>query len=81
MYGDSCFGRKNVYNCAIYVFSAMTLMQKTVHGVETHKLSGKETFPVAMVNKEGHADSFSLHERTHTNFLEKGVTVKSASYC
>ena len=38
---------------------------KSVHEVETHRLSGKEKVLGAVVSKEGHADSLLGHERTH----------------
>ena len=44
-------------------------VEKTVDGVETHWLSGKETVPGATFCKEGHADSFPGQETIHHNWL------------
>ena len=44
--------------------SQRTKVEKTVHKVETHRLSGKANIPVAAVNKKGHL----RHEKTHHNF-------------
>ena len=51
-------------------------VEKTVHGVKTHWLSGKENF---QVSKEGHVDK-PLKGPITIDFLEKGTTVNSASY-
>ena len=40
-------------------------VEKTVYGVEIRWLSGREIIPDAVVSKEGHADSYLGHERTH----------------
>ena len=40
-------------------------VEKTVHGVVTHWLSGKEQVLNAAVSKEGLADSLLGHERIH----------------
>ena len=55
-------------------------VERTVHAVETDWLSNKEKIPCTVVSKEGHADSLLGHERNHRNFLEKVVTINSASY-
>ena len=57
-------------------------VEKTVHGVEIHILSGKEKVLGNAVSKEDHASSVLGSERTHDYlFPWKGATVKSASYC
>ena len=57
-------------------------VQKTVHGVETHWLSGKEKVASEVVSKESDTDSVLGHERTIIiDFLDKVATVNSASYC
>ena len=38
-------------------------VEKTVHGVEIHRLSGKENVLSAAVSKEGHTGSLLGHER------------------
>ena len=43
--------------------------EKTVYGGETQWLSGKEKVINAAVSKNGHADSFLEHERTHHNWF------------
>ena len=40
-------------------------IEKTVHGLEAHRLSSKENIPGALVSKEVYADSILGHERTH----------------
>ena len=55
-------------------------VEKTVYGVKTHWLSGKEKVPDTAVNKEGHDYSLLEHERIITIiFFEKVATVKSVS--
>ena len=47
-----------------------------------HRLSGKEKVLGRAVSKEGHANGFLDRERPITiDFLEKGATINSASYC
>ena len=46
------------------------------------RLSNKEKAQDAVVNKESNADRLLGHKRPITvDFLEKGATVNSASYC
>ena len=57
-------------------------VKKTVHGVETHWLSGKEKVLGAAVSKESHAGTvFYDMKCLSIDFLEEGATVNSASYC
>ena len=59
----------------------MSLGQKTVNGVEIHRLSGKEKIPGLVVSKEGYANNVLGDERSITiDFLKKGATVNGASY-
>ena len=45
-------------------------------------LTGKEKVPVSVVSKDSHAIIFwSMKESITIDFLEKGTTVNSASYC
>ena len=44
-------------------------VEKTVHGVETHWLSGKEKVPAATVSKVGYSDSILEHEKTPHNWF------------
>ena len=55
--------------------------EKTVCGIEIHLLSGKENVQGTGVSK-GHPKSFLGHERPIIiDFLEKGATLNSASFC
>ena len=57
-------------------------VKKTVDSHNIDWLSGKEKVPGAAVSKEGHAYSLLGNEGPTTiDFLEKGATVNSASYC
>ena len=51
-----------------------TLIEKKIHAVETHWVSGKEKVCGNLVSKGGHADSL-------LGFPRKVITVKSAYYC
>ena len=53
---------KNVYKWVKYRFA---WVEKTVYGVEAHRLFGKEKVPGVAVSKEGHADSLLRDKRTH----------------
>ena len=57
MYRDVCFSQKDIYNWVKHGFAT------TVHGVETHWLSGKEKVLGTEVSKEGHADSVLVYEK------------------
>ena len=73
------FLSKNVYKWAKHGFA---WVEKTVHEVETHWLSGKERVSGTVVSKEGDANHLLRHESTiTTDFLEKGPTINSASNC
>ena len=39
------------------------LVEKTVHGIEVYRLSGKEKIQGAATSKKGHADSILGHKR------------------
>ena len=47
--------------------SLQARVKKTVHEVETHRLSGKETVLGTAVRKEEDSDSLLEHERIHHN--------------
>ena len=53
-------------------------LKRPVHGVGTHKLSGKEKVPGTAVNKEDHGD---MKRSVTIDFLEKSAIINSASYC
>ena len=61
VYGKASFSLKNVYNGLDMALQVSTGVEKTVYGVETHWLSGKEKVTDAAVSKEGHTG----HEMTH----------------
>ena len=74
--------KKNIYMNGLNMgLSQRAKLEKTVHNVETHRLSDKEKFTNSAVSKEGHADSVLWHKRPITiDFLEKCATVNSALY-
>ena len=45
--------------------SLQSWFEKTVHGVETNWLSGKEKVPGTAVSKEDNTENLLGHERTH----------------
>ena len=75
-YKEACFSQKIFTNGLNMVWSLWAWVEKQVHGVETHWLSGKEKFLDAVVSKEDHADNVLEHERVnHYWFSWKYVTV------
>ena len=56
---------ENVYKWVKHGLLLWPCVEKTVHGVQTYWLWLKKIVLSAAVNKEGHADSFLVHERTH----------------
>ena len=57
-------------------------VEKTVDGVETHWLSGKKKFHAQQLTKNVMLTVFwDLKGPITIDFLEKGTTVNSASYC
>ena len=57
-------------------------VEETVHEIETNSLSGKEKVPGTAISKEHLIGSHLKYERDHHyQFLEKGASVKSISYC
>ena len=57
-----------------------TSVEKTVHKVETHWLSAKEKV-LGAVKKVMLTEFWDMKGPTTIDFLEKGSTVKSESYC
>ena len=55
---------KQVYKWVLHWFITMSLSEKRVHGMETHRLSSK-IVPGAVISKEGRADSLIGRKRTH----------------
>ena len=60
-----------------------TWVEKTVHGIETHWLSGQENVPGTAVSKEGHADTQLGNKMNDQSWFPwpKSVTLNSATYC
>ena len=54
-------------------------VEKTVHGVEPHWLSSKETFPGAVVSKKVSQSSGTGKEPTQMISLKNGATVSKGS--
>ena len=66
---EACFESKNVYKWVKHVLLLWVWIKKTVHGAETHWLSGKAKVPGTSVSKEGNADSLLRYEKTHHNWF------------
>ena len=62
-------------------FTLQAWVEKTVHEVETHWLSGKEKVPGVAISKEGDAISVLGHEGPTTGNLKKGATINRVSCC
>ena len=57
-------------------------VEKTVPGMEIHRLPGKEKISGTTVNKEVHADSLLGYEKIQNYwFHEKGIMVNNAFFC
>ena len=65
MYRDAWFLSKNFIIGPNISFLQWGRIKKTIYGMETHWLSGKEKVLSVAVSKESHADSLVGQERTH----------------
>ena len=79
MYTEKQVLVKNIYKWAKNRLTKTSLTKKSVHGVKTHWISGKEKVSGAAVIRNG--DTNSVLGLVTIDFLEKGSTVKRAPFC
>ena len=81
-YGEASFSQKMFINSLNMSLPLRFWVEKTVHGMRAHWLSGNEKVPGSAVRKKVMLTVLLGHERPITNnFLEKDVTITSAFYC
>ena len=68
MYQETCFSQKIFANGQNMGLPLWAWVEKTVYGVETHWLFGKEKIPGTAVSKEGHADNLLKNERSFHHY-------------
>ena len=79
---EASFSQKVLTNGVNIGLPQRTLVETTVHRVETRWLSSKESVPGEAVGKEGLADSLEHEDTYHYWFpWKKNATVNSVSYC
>ena len=65
VYVEACFNQKIFTNWQNMDLPRQALVEKTIHGVEAHRLSSKENFLGAVVSENGNSDNIQGHTRTH----------------
>ena len=65
MYGEMCFSLKIFRNRFNVGLLRQAKVEKIVHGVAIHWLSGKESVSGVAINKEGYADTVLEHEKPY----------------
>ena len=69
MYGEICFGKKCLQMKQTIALPQWAWVEKPVHGVEIHWLSGKYKVLGVTARKEGDVDNLLQHERTHHHLI------------